>query len=56
MKMSGKGKFNLVALAVTILAAFLLFLTAPEAVGVTKTFDQFLPQQYYGFKGILNML
>ncbi len=54
-EMSGKGKMNLIALGITILAAVLLFLTAPEPVGVTKSVDAFLNQSYYGFDGILNM-
>ena len=53
--MSGKGKASLIAIGFTVLALFLLFLTAPEPIGVSKYVDAFLPTNYYGFKGILNM-
>ncbi len=54
-EMSGKGKASLIAIGITVLGLFLLFLTAPEAVGITKHVDAFLPTNYYGFQGILNM-
>ncbi len=54
-EMSGKGKTNLVALGITVLAAFLLFLTAPTPIGVTAPVDAFLNHSYYGFTGIWNM-
>lgn len=44
-EMSGKGKTNLVALAVTILAAVCLFLTAPQPTGIAHVIDVFLPSQ-----------
>ena len=54
-EMSGKGKASPIAIGFTVLGLFLLFLTAPEPVGVSKYVDAFLPTNYYGFKGILNM-
>ncbi len=54
-EMSGKGKMNRIALGITLLAAFLLFLTAPAPIGVTQSIDAFLNQNHYGFNGILNM-
>ena len=54
-EMSGEGKASLIAIGFTVLGLFLLFLTAPEPVGVSKYVDAFLPTNYYGFKGILNM-
>lgn len=44
-QMSGKGKTNVVALAVTILAAVCLFLTAPQPIGIAHEIDVFLPSQ-----------
>lgn len=44
-EMSGKGKTNPVALAVTILAAVCLFLTAPVPTGISHAIDVFLPAQ-----------
>ena len=55
-EMSGKGKASLIAIGFTVLGLFLLFLTAPEPIGVSKYVDAFLPTNYYGFKGLLNML
>ena len=54
-EMSGKGKASLIAIGFTVLGLFLLFLTAPEPIGVSKYVDAFLPTNYYGFKGLLNM-
>lgn len=54
-EMSGKGKMNRIALGITLLAACLLFLTAPHPIGVTASVDAFLNQSHYGFNGILNM-
>lgn len=42
-EMSGRGKTNPVALAVTILAAVCLFLTAPHPTGISEAIDAFLP-------------
>lgn len=42
-EMSGRGKTNLIALAVTILAAVCLFLTAPTPTGIAEAIDVFLP-------------
>ncbi len=42
-EMSGRGKTNPVALAVTILAGVCLFLTAPQPTGITEAIDAFLP-------------
>lgn len=42
-EMSGRGKANLVSLAVIILAAVCLFLTAPEPTGISSAIDAFLP-------------
>ncbi len=44
-QMSGRGKTNLVAVAVTVLAAVCLFLTAPQPTGITEAIDLFLPAQ-----------
>lgn len=55
-EMSGRGRTNLVALAVTAFAALMLFLTAPEPTGASQAIDAFLPQEYYGFKGIFSLL
>ena len=54
-EMSRKGKANLISIGFTVLAIFLLFLTAPEPIGVSKYVDAFLPTNYYGFHGLLNM-
>lgn len=54
-EVSRKGSANLVSIGFTVLAIFLLFLTAPEPIGVSKYVDAFLPTNYYGFQGILNM-
>ena len=55
-EMSGRGKTNLAALGVTVFAAMMLFLTAPEPTGASQAIDAFLPQGYYGFKGIFSLL
>ena len=44
-QMSGRGKTNIVALAVTIFAAVCLFLTAPQPTGISHEIDLFLPSQ-----------
>lgn len=44
-QMSGRGRTNLVAVAVTVLAAVCLFLTAPEPSNITHAIDVFLPAQ-----------
>lgn len=44
-QMSGRGKTNLVAVAVTVLAAVILFLTAPTPAGISEAIDVFLPAQ-----------
>ncbi len=44
-QMSGRGKTNLVAVAVTVLAAVTLFLTAPVPTDVSHVIDVFLPTQ-----------
>ena len=54
-EVSRKGKANLLSIGITVLALFLLFLTAPEPTGVSKLVDAFLPTNYYHFQGILNM-
>ena len=54
-EMSGKGKMNRIALGITLLAACLVFLTAPHPIGVTASIDAFMNQSHYGFNGILNM-
>lgn len=54
-EMSRKGKANLLSLGITVLAIFILFLSAPEPVGVSKELDAFLPANYFGFKGIMSL-
>lgn len=44
-QMSGKGKTNLVSLAVVILAAVCLLLTAPTPTGISEVIDVYLPSQ-----------
>lgn len=44
-QMSGRGKTNLVAIAVTTLAAVCLFLTAPEPANISHVIDVVLPAQ-----------
>ncbi len=44
-QMSGKGRTNLVSLAVVILAAVCLLLTAPTPTGISEVIDVFLPSQ-----------
>lgn len=54
-EMSRKGKANVLALGMTILAIFLMFLTNHQAVGVAQVVDAFLPTNTVRFHGIMNM-
>lgn len=54
-EVSRKGNMSPIALGITVLAVFILFLTAPTEVGVTSSVDAFLNQGYYGFTGLWNM-
>lgn len=53
-EMSGKGKFNIIALSITILAVLILFLTNPQPTGITKAVDSLLQNSFH-FKGLLNI-
>lgn len=54
-EMSRKGKANLLSIGITVLAIFVLFLSAPDPIGVSKEVDAFLPSNYFGFKGIMSL-
>lgn len=54
-EVSRKGNMSPIALGITVLAVFILFLTAPAEVGVTSSVDAFLNQGYYGFTGLWTM-
>ncbi len=54
-EMSRKGKANLVSLGFTVLAILLLLITAPEPTGISKLVDAFIPSNFYGFNGLLNL-
>ena len=53
-EMSGKGKFNIIALAITVLAILILFLTNPHPTNAAKIVDSLLQSNFH-FKGLLNM-
>lgn len=53
-EMSGKGKFSIVALSITVLAVLILFLTNPHPTGITQAVDSLLKTNYQ-FTGLLNM-
>lgn len=44
-QVSGRGKTNLIAVAVTVMGGVMLFLTAPEVTGISHAIDVVLPAQ-----------
>lgn len=53
-EMSEKGKFNIIALAITVLAVLILFLTNPHPTNAAKIVDSLLQSNLH-LKGLLNM-
>ena len=54
-EMSGRGRGNVVALGITVLAVALLLLVEPEPTGLSQYVDAIMPNANMGFHGLLSM-